>query len=165
MATKKEDKAPTTEIKSEILELAEKLQKDITVDKKTGAGTQSENLYEKNLPDGLTTDTVKQVKEYDSAFVAAGTHAFGQLAIAAMAKNKGLEKATIELSMGHRDTMGVSVERSKTFTNHLSGNGEQTTKYGVTSVTYDARAGATSGGQLKRVRTALAEAAAAQLKA
>lgn len=161
----KKEQESTVQIKDEILELSAKLQKEITLDKKSGAGSESENLYNKHLPDGLTTEVVKQVKDYDGTFIAAGTHAFGQLAVAAMKKNPDLSKATVELSMGHRDSMAVTIERSKDSVNQFSANKETVTKFGVTTVTFDARAGASKAGQLKQVRAAIAEMAAAQLKA
>jgi hypothetical protein len=165
MAKAEEKKETSSQIKDEILELSAKLQKDMSIDKKTGNGTEAENLYTKHLPDGLSTEVVKQVKDYDGAFIAAGTHAFGQLAIQAMKKNSDLPKATIELSMGNRDSMAVTVERSKDSVNQFSADKATVTKFGVTTVTFDARAGASKAGQLKHVRAQIAEMAAAQLKA
>lgn len=119
-------------------------------------------VYEENLPAGVTVDLVQKVNDYDAEFVAAGAHAFGSIAINAMAENKNLKEVTGELKTVDKNKASYSIERSKEYTNHLQG-GEKTVKYGVVTTSYEIRAGKNSG-QLKAVKNELAELALSKLK-
>lgn len=145
-----------TNIKEDVLALSAKIEAGIAVDKKTGAGIENGNLYNDNLPEGLTTDTVKQVHDYNTTFVAAGTLAFGNLAATAMKSNKSLEEANISIKMGVKDKLEINMLRSKEYTNPLVENSDPVTKYGVVKANYQIQAGANKG-QLKAVRNHLAE--------
>lgn len=147
-------------LKQEVLDLSKKLEGAIKIDKKTGDGT-SENLYEANLPESLNMDVVKEVSNYNTTFIAAGAHAFGQLAVKAMSSNKDLEKAQIDIPMGHKDNLAINVQRVKESINHL-GDGEKIIKHGVVTVDYDVRSGK-NGGELKKARAAIAALASEKL--
>lgn len=150
------------QLKEDVLELATKIEAGLTMDKKSGVATASEDLYEQNLPEDLTMEEVKKVSDYNTTFVAAGTYAFGKLSVDAMSGNKGLEKTTGEIKMGVKDTLSFSMDRRKEYVNHLTG-GDKTVKFGVVTSAYEVRAGKNAG-QLKVARTMIAELAADKLK-
>lgn len=159
----KETKTPESEVqlKAEVLAMAEKIEKGLKLDHKTGIAAADDNLYESLLPEGLTVETVKAVGTHNSNFIAAGTYAFGSVAVQAMSKHKDLEKASGEIKMAGRDVLNLHIDRSKTYTDHLHGSGD-TVKFGVVTASYDIRAGKNSG-ELKKARTLVAELAMAKL--
>jgi hypothetical protein len=148
----------------EVVNLSAKIEAAIMIDTDAGIIKEKEpgKVYEQNLPDGLTLDLVEKINNYDTVFVAAGAHAYGNMAIKAMAENKGLKQVTGELKTIDKNKASYSVERSKEYVNHLQG-GEKTTKYGVTTTSYEIKAGKNSG-QLKTVKNELAELALKMLK-
>lgn len=159
--TKPEEKAPV--LHEDVLALAKAIEKGMKLDKTSGVVTADEDLYKKSLPSELSMDTVKAVSDYNTKFVAAGAFAFGNIAIDAMKGNKKLERVTGEVSLGHRDVANYTLDRHRTFTNHLTGGGEQVDKYAVLTTGLEIRAGK-NGGQLKQARLLIAEAGAKALK-
>lgn len=149
------------QLNEQVLALSAKLEVGMDLDAKTGVGTEKGNLYNENLPADLTPEVVKSVTNYNTTFVAAGTHAFGKLAVEAMKGNSGLDVATMEIKMGDRDKLSVSTKRVETKTDHLHGGGE-VTKYGVTTTGYEVRAGKNAG-QLKVARSLIGDLATAAL--
>jgi hypothetical protein len=145
-----------------VLELSKKIDTAVTFSDGTIRETNPGDVYKQNLPAGLTIDLVQKVNDYDAEFVAAGAHAFGSIAINAMAEDKSLKHVTGELKTVDKNKASYSIERSKEYVNHLQG-GEKTTKLGVTTVNYEIKPGKNSG-QLKAVRNELAELALSKLK-
>lgn len=150
-------------LKDEIVSLAAKLEKEITLDKKSGVGSAKDDLYESNLPEDLTMAEVKKVSDYNTSFAAAGTLAFGNLSVAAMAGNKSLETTSIDIKMGVKDNLAIGVARTKEYANRLGGADEIIVKHGEVTVGYKVRAGKNAG-QLKAARQQIAELAASKLK-
>lgn len=144
-----DNKAP--EVKKEILELSEKISSGITISAKEKTATAEKDIYEKNLPEGLSMDTVRSVRDYNTTFVAAGAHAFGNAAVAAMNKHKNLDSLNVDVSMGDKDSVSYSIQRSKTSVDHLHNKGQEITKYGVLTTSMEVNAGKNSG-QLKVAR-------------
>lgn len=141
--------------KPEVQELADKIAKGITI-KKTGESAIEENLYEAHLPEGMTMETVRDVRAYTSNFIAAGQHAFGVAAVDAMKKNDDLQKVTDTLGLGEKDTVTYTVERNRTFMDHMGANKDNPKpilKHGVCSATVTMAGTAGSVGQLKIART------------
>lgn len=133
------------------------------VDAQTGAGESTPDVYEKTLPlSSLTMETVKQVSDHNTAFVAASTEVSGQLAIEAMKGNKEINRVTIPFHMGVKDTLTVSVDRSATYPNPKK-EGESIVKFGATTVKLETRASHNSG-NLKSVRGEISRLAAEALK-
>lgn len=162
----KDTKETTTgpQLKENVLALSKKIEAGLTIDKKTGVGSESVDLYEQNLPEGVTMQQVTDVSDYNTTFIAASTHAFGKIAVEAMQSNKKLDSATAEIKMGVKDTLSINVDRSKTYTAQLGDKkGEPITKMGVVTTAYDVRAGK-NGGQLKVARALIAQMAADHLK-
>lgn len=150
-------------LKEDVLDLAKKIEEGIEFDKKSGMGTETGNLYETNLPADLDIDTVKRVSDYNTTFIAAGAYAFGRIAVNAMSTSKGLERATLELKVGTRDSVAVTVDRTKEYTNRLDDSNSKIVKHGVVTTNYEVRAGKNAG-QLKAARMAIAELANAKIK-
>lgn len=141
--------------KPEVQELADKIAKGISI-KKTGESTIEENLYESHLPEGLTMETVSNVRRYTSNFIAAGQHAFGVAAVDAMKKNDDLFKLSDTVSLGDKDSVTYTVERNRTFMVHVGANKDNpkpVLKHGICAATVVMAGTSGSAGQLKIART------------
>ena len=155
------------EVKSlsdDVAGLSKKIQTELIYDKETKIVSEKEkagSCYEENLPEGITPAVVKALSDYNSTYVAAGVHAFGTIAVAAMAKDKSLDRVSGEIKMGHRDVLSATIDRQRQYANHLGG-GEQIVKHGVVTPDYEVRAGKNAG-QLKIARQLIAELAAEKL--
>lgn len=160
MTAKKEKK--DIAIKDDIIALAAKIEAGITLDAKSGIGTESGDLYKENLPEDLSMEVVRGVTDYNTKFIAAGAYAFGKMSVDAMAGNKGLAETSVDIAVGTKDNVSYSVQRTKEYTNHLGG-GEKTVKHGVISAAYEVRSGK-NGGQLKAARQTIAALAMEKLK-
>lgn len=146
-------------LKPRILELATAIQTGVEINKETGLGSEKEpnSIFAANLPEGLTVEIDQQLSEYKTDLGAAAVYASGQLAIDAMKANKALERVTVEIGMGGKDSFTTNVDRQKAFNNHLTGSGE-VIKYGVISTGYETIAGKNAG-QLKKAKVAIGELA------
>ena len=143
-------------VKLHILELSERLQSEITLDKKTGVGTVAEGTYERLLPGGIDMDTVKKINEHNQAMVAAGTHALGVVSIPVMKKDNDLGRTTLVIPTVGKDYMGFAFDRSREV--RAPGSDTPVTKFGSTTqeiVTY----GTKNRGDLAKVKSELAEMA------
>lgn len=127
---------------------------DLSLEASNGAITAAVNadkpeqsLYEKHLPEELTIELVKSVKEYDTNFVSATARAATELANEGFAANKELASATLTLAMFGKDSMTVTANRD-----------------GALDVTVTNRAVDPTAGELKKVfhdfKSALKEAQA-----
>jgi hypothetical protein len=151
-----------SEINAQVAALAAKIKASLTVDTQ-GAGAAEDGLYNTLLPEGLTPDVVESVSNYNTDFIAAGTFAFGELAVETMRANAGLNEAAVEIRMGVADTLKVAVEREHTWKNPGATDGSTTTKYGVITNGYEVKSGR-NGGQLKVARNQIAAMAMELLK-
>jgi CRISPR/Cas system CMR subunit Cmr4 (Cas7 group RAMP superfamily) len=148
-------KAPA--IKQEIVNLAAAIRADIKIDAATGVATVGPDLYERLLPEGLTVDIIKQVKEHDTKIIAAVPLALGEEAIPVMKKNKGLENATLIMPTVGKDTIGATFTRQREATNPAA-PGTTMTIHGAVRVEMTQYANG-SRGELAKVKTALREMA------
>lgn len=148
-------------VHEDILELSGRMAKGIKVDSKAATAVAAEDMYKDNLPTGVTMEVVKAVSEYNTNFVAAGAHAFGQAAVDAMKANKKMDRISVDIPMGMKDQVSYTVDRLKEIPNRF-GNGETIVKHGVVTTSYEVRAGK-NGGQLKAVRNMISEMAATAL--
>ena len=57
------------------------------------------DVFNSNLPEGLTPETVEAVSNYTTAFVASGLEAVGKAAVSAMEEDKQLNDVSAEISM------------------------------------------------------------------
>lgn len=147
-----------TEIKPEIIALSKIIEKEVSIDAKSGAATVAPDTYAKTLPEGLTVEGRKAYSDHDTAFAAAAAHVVGNAGVDAFKKTKGLDRVTAEFDLSGKDKFTVTVDRSKTSHNPQD-PGKEIVKYGVISGSLEQRAGRNSG-QFKAVRTAVADRAA-----
>lgn len=147
-----------SEIKQEVLDLAEKLAAEIQV-AKDGAVAITEDLYKKYLPESIKPELLEEQQKFNSQFFAATAKVVGEKAIDAMKKNAELNEVNAAVPLIGKDAFEMSFKRSVARPDP-QGNGT-TTSYGSLSskvVTYAAGA---SRGQLLKVRKELSEAATA----
>lgn len=149
-------------IKNEVLEMAAAIEAKMKLDAATGIASGT-SVFEDTLPEDLTMEVVTKVHDHESLFIAGTVQYLGQAAIAAMTDNTNLKECSTELKMG-KNTLNVQIDRSKEYTNHLTGGGEKTVKYGVTTVAFDVKGSKKSGGQLKAVTLGISELAMSKLK-
>lgn len=140
-------------LSEEVLKLSAALEKAMIVSSENGSTAITGKPYDENLPETLTPELVEAVDNYNIAYVAAGTHAFGKLAVAAMAKNKKLETATVDLAMGSHNELSLTSKRAKAFKNNFSKEKEVITKYGQVTPMLTMVAGDTKSDQLKAARS------------
>jgi|ERR1035437_6215901 hypothetical protein len=152
----------TPELKPAVIAISTEMQKGITIDAKAGSSVAKEDIYEKTLPEGLTLDIATKLSDHNANFVAAGAHAFGTLAVAAMSKAPKCEKLALEVPMAGKDSVTYNIDRFKDTVNHL-GNGETVRKFGVVNASVEIRAGK-NGGQLKNARAIIAQLGMEALK-
>jgi hypothetical protein len=153
--TSKTESKDTTVALPELSERAQQLSaamiKGLTADSKTGLISETGkrgDLFEQNLPEGLTMaqDTLSQ--DYRRDFAAGGLHAVGTLAAQAMGENKKLDSAAAEIGMNGKEELGYTVYREKTYPGiKKEGEAEATpvVKHGEVRVVYDSPVGNSSG--------------------
>lgn len=129
---------------------------------KAAIGTEKDSSFEATLPEDLDLATCRKVSEHNATFIAAGAHAFGELAVAAMKKNGDLEEASLKLKMSGRDSVDYNVLRQNEVRNPANRDAEPIIKHGTVRTTYNVKGGSNSG-QLKHVRDAINQMAAEAL--
>lgn len=151
-------------LNEEIINLSKAIVEAVSVDTDTGVIKEKEpgKVYEENLPEGINIETVKRINEYDTNFICAGAHAYGTLAVQAMADNKNLKQLTGELKTVDKNKATFTVDRSREYVNHLK-DGEKSVKQGAITTSYEIKAGKNSQ-QLKLVKNTIAELAMEKLK-
>lgn len=148
------------EIKAEIVQLADKIKKEITIDGSTGVATVPKELYANTLPDGLTVDTIKQLQDHNSQFAAASYMALGEASIPVMKKHKDLDRSTLDIPTVGKDHFSLTFDRSGEV--RAPGGGDPKTVYGTGRVAFNMY-GTKNRGELSKVRDMLSEKAAAAL--
>jgi len=135
-------------LSKEVLDLAEKLQKEITI---TADGTiaPDKGLVEKLLPSDLTMEEIKKVQAFSNTLTAASAHAVGTMALPFMKKNDKVDHVHMEKLPFGRDAIRVDTAR-KTEVGGIGG--KSTTQYGWTTVKYTSGSAGTSGALFKRIR-------------
>lgn len=148
-------------IKPEIVALADKVKALMNMDKKSGIATVADDTYTKLMPEGLTKEIVEQVQTYNSQLVAAGALALGEAAIPVMKKNDAVDRATLTIPMVGKDYIGLSFDRSRQVPSRDADNNPNgtRTKFGSTSAEI-VQYGTKSRGQLLNVKNLLGEKAA-----
>lgn len=149
-------------VSKEVLDLSAKIQEAVKIDHKTGTAEVADGIWESTLPDTLTKEQVKQVKDHEANFVAAGGHAVGRLAIVAMKKNKDLNEVQATIGMHGYDKAVYSVERERQYHNPQDKDADPIVKHGVLGVNFRNMAGRNAG-ELKKVMKEISEEAAKAL--
>lgn len=139
-------------LKAEVQALSDKIRNGgLEINKTDGVVTETKSNYDDNLPEGITSEVVEKISDYNTRFVAASAHAFGALSVEAMQKNKKLDVTSGELKLGPKDMVRHAMTRSKDYS-FGSGNERKTvTKVGVLATEVDVKGGHNSG-QLKVAR-------------
>ncbi len=119
------------------------------------------DVFNSNLPEGLTPETVEAVSNYTTAFVASGLEAVGKAAVSAMEKDKKLNDVSAEIPMGAFGNVGYGVTRSREAV--VPGTDKTTTVYGGTKVNVAFVAGKNAG-QLAAAKRSIKEMAEEALK-
>lgn len=136
------------EISSAIVELADELEKYITiVDKKPVV---KEGAYIENLTGGATAEMVQKVVDHDSIFLPAIKLAYGRVSQAAMEVDDTIDALSVEIPMGGRNHFDMTYSRQQTFP--TPGSGEPITKYGVIKSNLVTQSAIASRGEMSRVR-------------
>lgn len=150
----------TMSIKEEVLAFSAKVREKTEIDNKTGVATcPLQEIYDSNLPEGISTEMVKQLSDYDSTVIKGTVHAVGTLAIETMKKHKSLEVVTGEFQFGNHNTIGVTTNRALIRKDGLNGGAEVTVN-GATSVDITFTSGKNNA-QLKAVKNEIKTLAAA----
>lgn len=152
-----------SEINTAVTDLAKDIKAKIKIDHKTGTSTVEGDVWEETLPKDLTKEQIKAVKSHEANFVAAATHAFGDLAVAAMKKNTDLEEASVTLGMYGHDKLSISTSRKEEYQNLRDPDAGPIVKHGATRVKYTVHAGKNAG-ELKKVLGEINELAEKALK-
>lgn len=149
------------EFKPEVASLVTALTDKFSFDKTAGSVVVEKDAYTTTLPEGLTPEIVKHVSDHNTNFVAAGAKVFGDIALGAMAKDKKIDRLSLDIPLTGRDKVSFSFDRSVTSPNPAI-PGESLTRYGVLRAKVDMVAD-NNAGQYKVARTQLKELAEAAL--
>ncbi len=91
-----------SEINQVVRELADKLKPEIKIDEKSGISKVSSEVFEKNLPEGVTAEQCKQVWGAIQTYKDASALATGEVGVEFMSKNKEVPSVTAEFgALGH----------------------------------------------------------------
>lgn len=142
----------TTEIKKEVLELAEAIKKEATVEgNKVVFG---KDAFKSHLPDGLTFEQVKAANTYSQTFTTAQALVTGELGVDVLKANKDFKDVTS--SVVTPCGKSVAVLRREVTTRNMQ-TGEETVHHGYVSARNVIRV---PGSQVTAVRSRVAELAA-----
>lgn len=148
-------------IKSEIQEMADVFTKALTVDNKAGTIVIEKDAYKKSLPEGLTVETVEQVRAHDAVVASAATLAVGTAANKIMKANEEIGKIAFAMPMTGRDKLKIGYDRERQVPNFTDGEPDGTrAKYGVATVGFDF-VGTKTRGQMAAVKDLLSNQAMA----
>ena len=145
-------------IKDHIVDLTDKIKKDLSFNKETSS-VEDSGSFESNIPEGLTMETIVAVNKYETDYVAASTNAFGQVCIEQFKKDKDLDIVTGNFKMAGNNEITHEAHREAVKPNPANRD-QPVTKYCDIRSTYKLTATHQSTGQLKQVRVALNEEAA-----
>lgn len=81
-----------TEIKQEVLDLADQLRKSATIDETKHQVVFGEEVFEETLPGGMTTKEIRAVEHHKQHFALAQTLVTGELAAEYLAKNADVKE-------------------------------------------------------------------------
>jgi len=146
------------ETKNQIDALATDLRSQIQI--KEGAATIAADAYVKSLPDGLSLETVKKLKEHDAVFYPAVTKAFGEAAIDAMKADKKIESLDLSVPLVEGDKFDINFKRSY---EHMDmATKEMKTSYGGLSASLTVQSARHNRGAMSAVKNDLKAKALAE---
>jgi hypothetical protein len=111
--------------KEDYYKLADKIQENLVINDGNIEEKEKHSVYDSNLPEGVTPETVNKIAKYNAAFINASHIATARMAAELFKedKNKNVVNASIGF-FGPDDTVDITVHRSKTFTNSFAKEGE-----------------------------------------
>jgi hypothetical protein len=98
MSTTKED-STLSKVPKIVIELAGKYREQMKITP-TGVIEAAPDIYEKNLPEGVTMDMVKKIQDHDRHAVAATRLATGEIAIPFLEENPKIDQVSVEFDGG-----------------------------------------------------------------
>lgn len=146
-------------LKPETETLTKLIQDGLKIDK-SGAVTVEENLYAKTLPEGVTIEQVAKIDEHNTLFAAAALNALGNAALPVMKKNANIEQVAAFIPTAGKSGFDAKFVRDTESRNPKTN--EITKGHGGASIKFDFY-GTGSRGELKKVKSMLADKAAAAL--
>ncbi|BAW19008.1 hypothetical protein [Ralstonia phage RP12] len=113
----------TVEIKfkDDLVQLADKLKGQITIDNATGVMTLPAGAFFEHAPEGLTEASYKRDREYTDLFSNAATKAGSEVAVDAFKGNKDLQSATLNAPIFKKDSYEGVFKRTGTSRNVKTG--------------------------------------------
>lgn len=139
-------------------ELADSIKDALVVEGTTAKEAESHSAYYANLPDGMTQKEVEALAKYNSRFVTAAHVAAGEIAAEVFSNDKQANEFNANIGFfGKTDNLEFTVNRSKTYQNHLAEKEEdrEVTKHLVMKMT--ATSQSVKGYGTKSIREAMSE--------
>lgn len=157
----------TAEIKQDVQDLSKKIQADMKIieepnDPARGLVVIESKIYEENLPEGLTVETVKAVDAYNSLFLASTTLAIGEQGVPFFKKHKAVDRISSVIPTVGKDTVEVDLRRSVTYPKPNAAPGETVTKYAVVTTQHIVH-GTRNVGDIKKAKERIANLGAEAL--
>ena len=146
---KEETKKPS-KVRPEVNELSAKIIKGLKFNKETSSIEETKDNWTLNLPEGITPEIDKKLRDYTDDFIAGSTKAFGELAYSTMSKHPKVEEIDGRISMGGKNYHELCVEKEVA---HTNAQGVSSKKYGVITTEYVVKGAESSS--LKAVRAEL----------
>lgn len=137
-------------IRDEDRKLADALLAGAVFDSDTKRVVGSKDAYTENMPEGLTKEQVKQVREYDKSFIAATGLTTGEIGVERMAADATLESLSSSWDMTQGAKIDWALQRSSTGRNPRTG--EETIRQGALSPVFEFSAGKSKNSNLTNVR-------------
>lgn len=139
-------------------ELSDNIRNSLTTEGTSVKEKEGHSAYYSNLPEGITSKTVEDIAKYNTKFVTAAHVAIGELASEVFVKDKSAQQVEAEIGFfGKQDKINITVDRSKTYQNHLAENDadKEVTKHLVMKTTVTSQS--VKGYGLKAVRESMSE--------
>ena len=120
------------QIQAEVTKIAEIMRPLISFDESGNPELIDKEVFVKNLPEGITAQTVSDLGEYTRNFIAGTTTAL-DVAIPKFVQDAGLERMKLSVpTVGAHNSIDFTVQRERV--SHNPANGEQVTNYGHVTV-------------------------------
>ena len=104
-------------------DLSDKIKDGLTVTGTVIKEKETHGTYYANLPEGHTQKTVEELSKYNSKFVTASHVAVGELASDIFKTDVAATQVEASVGFfGKSDTIDITVNRTKTYQNHLAEN-------------------------------------------
>lgn len=152
----------TIAIKPEVREVADYIKSNATMDKETGVGSATPEVYANLLSKhtSISAEQVKELQKLNTTFVAAAHLANGELSLDVLKSNKNIDQTEMRIPMVARDAFELTFHRSKEVSaGNRENPAERKTIYGVSRGGFEIHAEGNRG-ELSKVKTYLASQAA-----